>query len=126
MSSTVSPYASADALITSVRAVLSDDLLRPKYRRRAKRHPMGGHCYAASEALYHLLGAKQAGLTPMRLRHEGDPHWYLRTAQGLYLDPTGDQFTVPPVHTQGVGCGFLTGQPSKRAAEIMRRVAEQG
>lgn len=58
----------------------------------------------------------------MRIRHEGAPHWYLRTGAGEFLDPTADQFIAPPRHGEGTGCGFLTRQPSKRAAEIIRRV----
>ena len=112
----------ADEVMASIRAVLSDDLLKPQFRRLPNRKPSAGHCYAASEALYHLLGGKSAGLTPVRLRHEGLPHWYLRTAAGVNLDPTADQFATPPPHAEGTGGGFLTRHPSKRAAEIIRRV----
>ena len=106
-----------------VRSVLTDDLLKPAYRSLEGRKPTTGHCYAASEALYHLLGGKGAGWTPVRLRHEGGPHWFLRHLDGTVLDPTSDQFDTPVPHTEGVGCGFLTRQPSARAAEIIRRVA---
>ncbi len=102
-----------------VRAVLTPDLLGAGYTGQQ-------HCYAASEALYHLLGGKAAGLKPETVRHEGGPHWHLRdTITGLVLDPTFDQFDTPPPYDQGVGRGFLTKQPSKRAAEIIRRVRER-
>lgn len=105
-----------------VRAVLTDDLLTPTYRSLPNRTPTTGHCYAASEALYHLLGGKAAGWIPVRLRHEGGPHWFLRHLDGTILDATSDQFDTPVPHGQGTGCGFLTRLPSKRAAEIIRRV----
>lgn len=110
------------ALIAEIRSVLSDDLLRPTYRNRPDRRPTSGHCYAASEALYHLLGGRAAGLTPMVLRHEGGPHWFLRAADGTFLDPTGDQFDTPPSHGLGRGCGFLTREPSRRARTILDRL----
>ena len=84
---------------------------------------MKGPCYPASEALYHKLGGKTAGLTPMRIIHEGIPHWYLRwetTAGTFYLDPTSDQFKTPVPHDRGKGCGFMTKSPSKRAQEILK------
>lgn len=108
--------------MAAIRAVLSDDLLKPEYRDRTGRKPTSGHCYAASEALYHRLGGKSAGLTPVQLHHEGDSHWYLRTADGSYLDVTADQFTTTPVHASGTGRGFQTRQPSWRAQEILRRL----
>jgi hypothetical protein len=81
-----------------------------------------GPCYPASEALYTLLGGKRAGLTPMRIRHEGVPHWYLRwetVAGTFYIDPTSSQFKSPVPYESGVGCGFLTKGPSKRAVAII-------
>lgn len=126
--STPTPERAPDSatLIANIRNVLSDDLLKPAYRRQPNRTPTSGHCYAASEALYHLLGGREAGLVPMVLRHEGGPHWFLRTAHGAFLDPTSDQFTTPPDHAAGKGCGFLTRQPSRRAQEILRRLAASG
>lgn len=83
---------------------------------------MKGPCYPASEALFHAMGGKAAGLTPMRVTHEGVPHWYLRWETGgevLYLDPTASQFKTVPPYAEGRGCGFLTKEPSKRAAALL-------
>lgn len=84
---------------------------------------MKGPCYPAAEALYHALGGKEFGLTPMRIIHEGVPHWYLRwsTPDGdiLYLDPTSQQFDTPVPYEQGKGCGFLTKEPSRRARSYL-------
>ena len=83
---------------------------------------MQGPCYPAAEALYHTMGGKEAGLTPMRIVHEGIPHWYLRWQKGdnvFYLDPTSTQFSTPVPYDDGRGCGFLTKEPSRRARAIM-------
>lgn len=116
--------ADAAVLMNAIRSVLSDDLLKPAYRDQPRRTPTAGHCYAASEALYHLLGGREAGLVPVVLRHEEGPHWFLRADDGSILDPTADQFATPPDHAAGKGCGFLTRDPSRRAAEILRRLSE--
>jgi hypothetical protein len=117
----VSWYVQTMTMTQRVREVLSDDLLKPEYRRLTNRKPTTGHCYAASEALYHLLGP--AGFTPQNIRHEGASHWYLKADDGAILDPTADQFDTPVPYEAGRGKGFLTKQPSKRALEIIRRVA---
>lgn len=84
----------------------------------------GRLCYPASEALFHTMGGSAAGLTPMRVRHEGVSHWYLRWETGgqvFYLDPTASQFKTPVPYADGKGCGFLTKDPSKRALALMTR-----
>lgn len=85
-----------------------------------------GNCYVSCEALYHLLGGKAAGYKPMRLKHERDTHWYLQHSSGLIIDPTSSQFKTPPDYSKGVGCGFLTKRPSKRAALLMTTLVWQG
>ena len=82
-------------------------------------------CYEASETLYHLLGGKEAGLTPMQIRHEGVSHWYLRWEVGsdtFYIDPTSSQFTYQVPYRRGTGRGFLTKEPSKAAQAILELV----
>lgn len=106
-----------DELVARVRAVLTPDLLHPAYRHNPK-----AHCYAASEALYHLLGGKASGYTPQTVRHEGSVHRFLRHANGSILDPTADQFRTPPPYHAARGRGFLTREPSKRARTIIQRI----
>lgn len=79
-----------------------------------------GNCYVTSEALYHLLGGKGAGWTPMTVRHEGSVHWFLRHDSGLVLDPTKWQFSSEPPYHRARGRGFLTREPSRRARIMMR------
>lgn len=87
---------------------------------------MRGNCYVTSEALYHLLGGKSAGWKPMRLRHEGDTHWFLvNTRTGQRIDPTVSQFCSVPDYSKAVGSGFLTKEPSKRAKELMKTLVWQ-
>lgn len=80
---------------------------------------------------------------PHRLEHEGDSHWYLvrkvtaRVPAGLPLrgvwevekdviiDPTASQFKTTPDYSKGVGCGFLTKGPSKRARDMMELLVWQ-
>ena len=85
---------------------------------------MRGNCYAASEALYHLIGGKAAGWKPMQMRFAGDSHWFLKHKNGTILDPTVRQFTMLPDYHLARGRGFLTKQPSKRAVILMGQIME--
>lgn len=86
---------------------------------------MRGNCYVTSEALYHLLGGKEAGWTPMRMRYEGDTHWFLKHESGMILDATAVQFDVLPDYNKARGSGFLTSNPSKRALKLMAEMVYQ-
>ena len=116
---------STRALITRIQAALSPDLLSKTYRNCEGQHSVAGHCYIASEALYHYLGGKAAGLTPQVARDpEGGTHWWLLDNKGQILDPTREQYTEcgkEPPYAQGRGAGFLTLKPSRRAQTIMHR-----
>jgi len=108
-------------LIKDVRSHLTDDLRKKPYR--GNENPVAGHCYVASEALFHRLGGKSAGWTPQSIQHEGGPHWYLKNQDGSILDATADQFETPVPYEQGRGCGFLTRQPSKRTQIVLDQLA---
>lgn len=89
-----------------------------------------GNCYAASEALYHILGGKKAGWKPMRFRMRGpdmkmDTHWFIKHESGLIIDPSVRQFDFTPNYTKAVGGGFLTKNPSKRAAKLIKDLTWQ-
>jgi hypothetical protein len=107
-----------------IRAVLSDrdfvtqhKLLRPEYLESDM--PLAGHCYVASEALYHLVGGRDNGWKPMVIRHEGSTHWWLQGPDGQIFDLTSEQFRSPVPYEQGRGTGFLTREPSKRARVVL-------
>lgn len=79
-----------------------------------------GNCYAASEALYHILGAEWK---PMVMRVRGGTHWFLRHNSGIVIDPSIQQFKKKkPDYSKARGCGFLTKKPSKRAKELMSKL----
>jgi hypothetical protein len=109
----------ARPLVARVRAAL-----RPGDRlaRYAGEHRMAGHCYVASEALYHLLGGCSAGWRPVSARVGEVVHWWLEHADGSVLDPMADQFVGPINRAVGRGRGFLTRDPSRRAAAVMGRL----
>lgn len=106
--------------------VLTPDLVKPRYRGRE--HPLIGHCYHASEALYYLIGGKALGIKPMVGKDEnGETHWWLQTPEGMILDITAEQYIergIDPPYGNGRGCGFLTDKPSKRAQAVIKRVQE--
>lgn len=117
-------------LIGRIQNVLSPNLLHMHWEIRA--HPLAGHCYHASEVLYHLWG-KEHGYTPAHVEvYMGKTwgwvgHWFLRGEEGSVLDITAAQFgkiRIPYKHA--IGCGFLTKRPSKRAQEIIRRLKFKG
>src|SRR4051794_14443281 len=63
------------------------------YKRfRDPKNPLVGTCYFATEAYWHLARDSRAILTPMLLKNEDwGPHWYLKTSDGHWIDPTFEQ-----------------------------------
>lgn len=116
---------SPNELMRAVTSVLTPELLKPRYRTwHSPANPTAGHCYVASEALYHLLESRD--WCP-RWAPDGDhTHWWVQHVHsGEILDPTAHQYTVhglTPPYGDGRGCGFLTRQPSKRALVLLHRV----
>lgn len=119
----------ANSLIANITHVLSDDLLTPMYAKLERKSKTEGHCYASSEAIYHMLGGIHSGLTPCVASFEENgqklTHWWIKDKKGNIIDPTADQFYAVgqnPPYELGKGAGFLTKQPSKRAQQIIERV----
>ncbi|MCM0605472.1 MAG: hypothetical protein KA715_05230 [Xanthomonadaceae bacterium] len=106
---------------SSFKALANDpEILDPIWRELNQKHPdipSTGFCTLASNAVYHLLGGKSVGLTPMQATYK-DPrikgnasHWWLKDADGNIIDPTWDQYTElgkEPPYEKGVGRGFNT------------------
>jgi ribosomal protein S18 acetylase RimI-like enzyme len=111
---------SKEQIVQKVREALTDDLRRAPWKGNTNCY--AGHCYVASEALYHMLGGAAGGWKPMHVKHEGAPHWYLQNDSGEVIDPTAEQFKTAVPYSKGKGKGFLTKQPSKRAQIVMDRV----
>lgn len=108
-------------LSAAIVAGLTPALLKPKYRHLAAgKHKTFGHCYVATEALYHMLGGAVSGYVPQVIRHEGGTHWYLKhRLTGRILDLTRKQFATSVPYDRGRGAGFLTKEPSKRARAVI-------
>jgi hypothetical protein len=87
---------------------------------------MFGHCYVASEVLYHMI--KDSGnYSACCARDErGVVHWWIvdNETSKIY-DTTSDQYysrgLVPP-YSNGKKTGFLTKDPSKRALIVMQKM----
>lgn len=101
-----------------IKPFLVDSLRHKKYR--GNPNPLAGHCYVASEVLFHAYPGR---FKPMFVRHEGEPHWYLKDKlSGEIVDPTVSQFKSPPDYSLGKGKGFLTSRPSKRAQIVLNQL----
>lgn len=123
-------------LVSRARLALSPDLLKGIWRvKNAQGHPMTGHCYVATEALYHLLGGKEAGWKSMMMSFDNDcdwgpvelPHWWLENVDGRRIDATSDQFASPVPYERGRHKAFITNEklgdkPSKRARILIARL----
>lgn len=110
----------SEQLIIKIQKVLTPDLLKKEYLARNKSNPLFGHCYVATEALYHLLKEFDK-FKPCR----AEKHWWLQDSQGNILDPTAEQYTrvgLKPPYEKGIRGGFLTKTPSKRASIVIKRV----
>lgn len=112
----------SDRLPELIQLCLSDELRRPVYR--GNPCLVAGHCYVASEVAWHLFGGRDSQWHPMFIRHEAEPHWFLRADDGEVMDITAAQFVTPVPYEQARGKGFLTREPSRRAAEVLRRIGE--
>jgi len=116
----------ADDALRLVLDNLDDELLHKRYLEVPNRHPLAGHSYVATEALWHLLGGRKSDWRPMNVRHSGESHWYLANGDGVVIDPTSEQFEDAVAYVDGRGKGFLTGDvPSRRGYELIRRVRQQ-
>jgi hypothetical protein len=96
-----------------------------------------GNCYVATEALFHILGGREAGWKAMRLTcttyghghvaTNPETHWFLKHDSGIIVDPSVRQFRRPgwwdaPDYTKARGSGFLTKRPSRRARALIKRL----
>ncbi len=113
--------------IDTIKQSLSSDLLKKEYRTTNKDNPLFGHCYVATETLYHLMNSDT--VKPCCGRDSnGVVHWWLQYRKsGKRIDPTADQYystgEVPPYEV-GRGSGFLTKEPSKRSRVVINRVQD--
>ena len=111
--------------IDPIQKSLSPELLKSEYRGSDNNNLLFGHCYVATETLYHLMNSD--AVKPCCGRDSnGVVHWWLQYRKsGKRIDPTADQYysvgEIPP-YKFGRGSGFLTKEPSKRSRVVMNRV----
>lgn len=115
-----------EELIAKIQAVLTPELLKPQYREKNTDDPMFGHCYVATEALFHLLPDRENYCACRGRDDWGIVHWWLvnRTTNEIY-DVTADQYLskgLDPPYVRGKRSGFLTKDPSKRCRILLDRV----
>ena len=119
------------SLCDQVGEALSPELLKGQWKKDAQDNRYAGHCYIASESLYHLVGGKNTGWIPCFLNNKkwpdelnkGETHWFIKNREtGEILDPTSKQFKKDIPYHKAIGCGFLTKKASNRAQIIIDRV----
>lgn len=104
----------------------SVDLLKGHYKYLKNVHPSTGHCYIASEVVFHEFRDRYH-LQPMVGRdQEGNTHWWLKDiSSGAIIDPTYQQFysigKIPP-YDRGKPCPFMTPKLSKRGRILRARI----
>jgi len=111
--------------------VLTDELRRPEYR--SNPDPLAGHCFVATNALFHLIDGAKTGWEMKCIHKEhmkelaDDTHWFLQHKKtGHVLDPTAAQFDGIAPYEKGVGKGTSqtgddVGKPTKRAQVVIDR-----
>ena len=112
-------------LMRRLQGALSLDLLHPSYPpdQISYEEATRGHCYIATEALYHFFG-RRAGFVPYVHNHGRGTHWWLvKEETGEILDPTEPQLLGDrSIYDKGHRGSFLTRKPSRRATELIRRL----
>jgi len=120
-----------EQVIDEIKKHLTPDLLKDQYRTDNVNNPLFGHCYHATEALYHIirdfqLPAEFMEFKPCRGIDESNiAHWWLQNEQGDILDPTAEQYKsrgIQPPYHNGRFRPFLTKEPSKKAKTIMKQI----
>lgn len=113
-------------IIDSIRSNLTEDI-RSDVR---SEHPLSGYCHVASEALFYMLGGKDAGYEIYQAKgDDGLSHWWVQKVGAIY-DITSEQYTdrgeVPPYEKGKKRCPSQRGYiPTKKAKLLMERIDEQ-
>lgn len=116
-----------DDYIEALHSCLTKDLLKKQYQSDyEKNHFTTGHCYIASEAVFHTFGGKDEWSAYSGRDHNNGTHWWLKNKLTKEIvDPTKEQYTsigIEPPYDKGRPCAFLTREPSARARDLMTRI----
>jgi hypothetical protein len=116
-----------EILINLIISNLSDELLKPKYKKILNKNKYTGHCYVASEALFHLLNKNEKiNYTAAYLKINGDTHWFLKNKiNGNIIDITKPQFDFELDYSTSKNATFLTKLPSKRTQILLNKIYEK-
>jgi len=114
-------------LIKVIIDCLSDDLLKKEYKSLNNDNKLYGHCYVATEALYHLMDDEtKYKYTPAILKVNDVVHWFLKEKKtGNIIDITKEQFDFELDYSKSRNCFFLTKNPSKRTLILINRIYEK-
>ncbi len=127
-------FTEPNKLAEAIRAYLAD---RPddSVWADASQSLLGGHCYVASEAYYHMSD-EQDELTPKQVSFEIDTdefqgeisHWFLEDQDGNVIDLTAEQFDplgVDVPYDEATGRGFVPPSPSIASAELIETLEKR-
>jgi hypothetical protein len=114
-------------LMKKIQQCLTPDLLKKEYRAENSTNPMFGHCYVASEVLFHSIQSTGGYSAACGRDDRGIVHWWIvDNLTGEIHDVTSDQYYskgIEPPYNAGRKTGFLTKHPSKRAQIVLARIA---
>lgn len=117
-----------DKIIKIIQEELSEDLLKSTYQKIENKHKTTGHCYIASEAIFHLCGGKEKYMAFCGRDFSGGTHWWLLDKENKkIIDPTAEQYfflNEKPPYDKGKPCGFLTKEPSKRCQKLIDKITK--
>ena len=114
-------------IIENIINSLDESLLKKRFLRVKNKNKFTGHCYVATETLYHLLGDDQKKIyRPALLKINDDTHWFLKNKlNGEIIDITKEQFDFELDYGNAKNCFFLTKEPSKRTKILISRIYEK-
>jgi len=106
---------------------LDDELLKSKYKKLKNKNKYTGHCYVATETLYHLMDEKtRLEYCPAILKIGNDTHWFLKNKNnGNIIDLTKNQYCFKLDYSNARNAAFLTKIPSKRTLILINKIYEK-
>jgi hypothetical protein len=119
------------AVARAVQSALHVGDLKPEYRALHARggcDRFTGHCFVATNAFWHLMGARNGPYRPRHVKVGDASHWFLvDTRNGAIVDLTASQFGRTRVrYEDGVGVGMQgparDSLPTERARLVMERL----
>ena len=113
-------------LVSKIVNNLTDDLLKKEFLIHPRINNLVGHCYVATETLYHSLDPENQILyRPNTLKVNGVTHWFLKNNENNeIIDITRNQFPFVLDYSKSKNSAFLTKHASKRSQILLKRINE--